>query len=293
MRGLPSGVYSRRCDVERLALRSTRAKPGEASRLLSAIASSSRSFAGKKVSRSNTPTLSNGGFWIAPDQARRGRGRAARSRRRRASSDSRMCSRLRSGSASMPTSASRPETAAAMRSRSASASRRSPRAAAANERRSGQAAGPRRCPACRSRHPPASRKRAMRSPSWPHSASPLLPGLGRLRGAYSSGVVPCARASAGSIQGAKSAARSRGNVSSRLPRSPLGSIAIAGMPSMRRLLEQREAEAGLAAAGHADADRVRRQVPRVVEQRLVGQRILAGRSRAEVEAPSFSKSATA
>jgi hypothetical protein len=37
----------------------------------------------------------------------------------------------------------------------------------------------------------------------------------------------------------------------------------------RGFFEQREAEARLAAAGHADADRVRRQILRVVEQRRI------------------------
>ena len=64
MRGLPSGVNSSRC-ASSGSPSIHAAKPGEASRLLIAIASSSRSFAGKNVSRSNAPTLSNGGFCTA------------------------------------------------------------------------------------------------------------------------------------------------------------------------------------------------------------------------------------
>ena len=47
-----------------------------------------------------------------------------------------------------------------------------------------------------------------------------------------SGVRPCAAASAGSTQGRKSEGASDGNVSSRLARSPLGSMASTGMPSI-------------------------------------------------------------
>ena len=75
----------------------------------------------------------------------------------------------------------------------------------------------------------------------------------------------CRRSTGGSRSG-----RSSGKVSSRLPRSPLGSMAMAGMPSRAASSKQREAEAGLAAAGHADADGVGGEVGAVVEQRLVG-----------------------
>ena len=63
-RGLPSGVYSRRCASSGSPFIQV-AKPGEASRLLIAIASPRRSLGGKKVSRSKAPTLSKGGFCTA------------------------------------------------------------------------------------------------------------------------------------------------------------------------------------------------------------------------------------
>jgi hypothetical protein len=76
-----------------------------------------------------------------------------------------------------------------------------------------------------------SRKRPIRSGGWFHSARPFFqlsavcaPGCSVLR--------PCRCASAGSTQGVKSAALRLGKVSSRLPMSPLGSMQIAGMPSM-------------------------------------------------------------
>jgi hypothetical protein len=76
-----------------------------------------------------------------------------------------------------------------------------------------------------------SAKRAMRSGGWPDSARPL-----RQRSATdcasASGVLPWRAAEAGSIHGANDAASSAGKVSSRLPRSPFGSIAITGMPSI-------------------------------------------------------------
>ena len=64
MRGLPSGVNSSRCASSGSPVIHV-AKPGDASRLFIGIASSSRSFAGKNVSRSNAPSLSNGGFCTA------------------------------------------------------------------------------------------------------------------------------------------------------------------------------------------------------------------------------------
>ena len=68
MRGLPSGVNSRRCASSGSPVIQV-AKPGEAMRLLICIASLRRSFAGKNVSRSNAPSLSNAGFctaWMRP-----------------------------------------------------------------------------------------------------------------------------------------------------------------------------------------------------------------------------------
>ena len=148
------------------------AKPGDASRLLSAIASAKRSFAGKNVSRSITPTWSNGGVWIcwisaaeveAPSRrARRARGCSRRACARGCGADRRRCR----------ASASRPDAAAvdALAQRIgvvANRGRRRARTTAAP-----RAAARRCCPACRSRRSAASRNRAIRAPSSPHSASP-------------------------------------------------------------------------------------------------------------------------
>ena len=133
--------------------------------------------------------------------------------------------------------------------------------------RGSRAAGRRCCPACRSR---SRRRRAAArcarrpGPSPPGPASRARPAAPRSRPALS----PLRRASSSLIHGRKSSGAQSGNVSSRLPRSPLGSMTIAGNAVDRRLFEQREAEAGLAAAGHADADGVRHQVLGVVEQQV-------------------------
>ena len=77
--------------------------------MFSFIARAKRSLAGKNVSRSITPTFWNGGdctAWIRPAMSRSCPARQAWSR----TFASRMCSRLEIGSASMPRSASRPET---------------------------------------------------------------------------------------------------------------------------------------------------------------------------------------
>ncbi len=80
---------------------------------------------------SKTPTLSNGGFWIAPISPARS---SAWPLFQAASTiaDSRMCSRLLSGSAAMPTSPSSPATVAEIRSRVAAGSAAA--AGGANER---------------------------------------------------------------------------------------------------------------------------------------------------------------
>ncbi len=77
----------------------------------------------------------------------------------------------------------------------------------------------------------ASRRRAIRSPLWSHLASPLRQVSASLA-ANASGVSPARAAASGSTQGAKSAGRSSGKVSSRFERSPLGSITRAGMWSI-------------------------------------------------------------
>jgi hypothetical protein len=71
----------------------------------------------------------------------------------------------------------------------------------------------------------------MRLPSWSQSSSPFFQ-LAAVFSASCSGVRPWRLASSESIQGRKSAGASEGKVRARLARSPLGSMASAGMPSM-------------------------------------------------------------
>ena len=115
MRGLPSCVYRRFFAFSGVPCIQA-SKPGAASRLFSAIASLKRSLAGKNESIFITPTLVIGGFWISPIRPGTSRLRPsfqALSRRR----DIRMCSRLETGSASMPSSVSMPVAVACTRSR--------------------------------------------------------------------------------------------------------------------------------------------------------------------------------
>ncbi len=97
-------------------------------------ANSVRSFTGKKLSTSNTPTLSNGGFCTERISAARSRFSPLR-HAASSSADSRMNSRLRIGSASMPSRPSRPAAAVPTRSLSAVASFATTESGAANERR--------------------------------------------------------------------------------------------------------------------------------------------------------------
>ncbi len=85
------------------------ANDGEASSPLSFIANAMRSSAGKNWSTSNTPSLRIGGEGIIPTNATRSSGRPSL-QEWWMRFDSRMCSRLASGSAAMPTSPSSPVT---------------------------------------------------------------------------------------------------------------------------------------------------------------------------------------
>ena len=64
----------------------------------------------------------------------------------------------------------------------------------------------------------------------------------------------------GSTNGANSSGASFGKSRSRFPRSPFGSIARTGTPRCQELLDEDDAERGLAAARHADDEAVRREV---------------------------------
>ena len=95
------------------------AKAGDAISPFRRSASAVRSFGGKKVSMSNTPSLRSGGDWTSPISVARSRSRPARqafSIRFESSTNS----RLASGSASIPISPSRLVTAPSISSRSVS-----------------------------------------------------------------------------------------------------------------------------------------------------------------------------
>ena len=119
-RGLPSGV----CSIEAMSSGGPvihAANDGDASRPLRRIAKSIRSFGGKNESSSNTPSLRTGGVWIMPISEARSRLRPA-VHSLRMMLDTRMCSRLVSGSASMPTRPSSPLTNPSISSPTISAS---------------------------------------------------------------------------------------------------------------------------------------------------------------------------
>ena len=195
-----------------------------------------------------------------------------------------MCSRLLSGSAAMPTSPSRPDDrrrdAIARRARVAALGRRRERAQDRQRQPRGAA---RRVDRDVRRLAEAADALAVLAPL----GEPVLPGLGRLRGER---------------LGRRALARRLGRVDPGLELR--GAEAGKGQHQVRDvalrvdherrdavergLLEERDAEARLAAAGHADADRVRREVPRVVHQRLGGERVLRGVvAAAEVERAQF------
>ena len=77
----------------------------------------------------------------------------------------------------------------------------------------------------------ASASRWIRSGDWSHPASPFFQ-VAAVFWAYSAGVIPLRAACSFSIHGSKSFGRSLGKFSSRFPMSPLGSMMIAGIPSI-------------------------------------------------------------
>ena len=106
----------------------------------------------------------------------------------------------------------------------------------------------------------------MRSPSCPHSARPSRQSAACWPRTRPTSRPFAVRRRPGSTQGRKSSGRSCGKVSSRFAEVALGIDHDGGDAVDRRLLEQADAEPGLAAARHADADGVRDEVSRVVQQ---------------------------
>ncbi len=114
----------------------------------------------------------------------------------------------------------------------------------------------------------------------------------------SSACMPLRAASAGSTQGRKSAGREIGERQQQVAEVALG-VDDEGRDAVDRgLLEQRDAQAGLAAAGHADADRVRGQVlasrraavPETERRRSAGRTRGRGRTRRASRNPAWHES---
>jgi hypothetical protein len=109
------------------------ANPGD-ERPLIRIARSMRSAGGKNVSTGITPTMGNGGLCTCATSSAMPMSRYSCHAFCRIVASS-TCSRLRTGSASIPRRASSPATAAPTRSHNASASSRVPGGGAASDRR--------------------------------------------------------------------------------------------------------------------------------------------------------------
>ena len=123
-------------------------KPAHASRLLSAIASSKRSFAGKNDSTSITPMRGRWVFEFPESSAAISRSRPSLPGAAEDIGEEECASRLLIGSASMPTKPSRPLTVVFTRSRINSLSSRIAGGGAAKELRI-ETESRRCCPACR------------------------------------------------------------------------------------------------------------------------------------------------
>ena len=116
----------------------------------------------------------------------------------------------------------------------------------------------------------ASLKRPIRAPSCPHWARPSRQRVD-IASACAATERPFRSASAGVDPRLEVARPKLGKGEHEIPEVPFGVDAQGGDAVDRRFFEQRQAEAGFAAAGHPDADRVGREVLRVVENRnLIG-----------------------
>ena len=108
----------------------------------------------------------------------------------------------------------------------------------------------------------------MRSGAWSHSARPLLPGLGRLRREFrhAHAFACCLSRIDPRLEiGWREVGKCQQQIAEIAFRIDTdGRHAVDG-----GFFEQREAQPGLAAAGHAHADRVSGQVPGIVENQLV------------------------
>ena len=265
-RGLPSGVWSRRATSSGSPSVQA-AKPGEASRLLSVIASACavlRREEGLEVEHADA--LERRALHaadqlgeievaaLAPGRLEHAREQdvLAAAQRIRLDAEQREQARGRRGHALLAARSASPRCAPARRRERAQHRERPARAAAR---------------ACRARGPTASRRRAMRAPSWPHVGEPLPPLL-------RDGARVLVRAPAGALglglvdPRPEVLGRERGEGEQQVPEVALrvdgdGRDAVDG-----GLFEQADAEPGLAAPGHAETHRVRGEVLGVDEQRL-------------------------
>ena len=271
-RGRPSAVKSRPPDVERIAL-----QPG-----VEAWEPRAGRSAASRARTDPSPGRTSRG------RARRSASPAAAARRRRCPSIVRSrparhafprsvemsaCSRLFSGSASMPTSDSRLVAARGFRSPSASASSRTAAGGAANDLQNREAAAR---PAARrvDENSTADRRRSMRAASCPHSARPFVQ-RSASAAANASGVEPFRRRLVlgdprTEFVGRQVRKRQQqvGDVTLRIDRDRRNAVD-------RRFLEQRQAQPRLAAARHAETDGMGHEIAGIVENRPVGRRLLS------------------
>ena len=108
----------------------------------------------------------------------------------------------------------------------------------------------------------------MRSGAWSHSARPFFQ-VSAVVAAYCAALSPLRAASPASTHGSKSVGREIRKRQQQVAEIALRVDADGRDAVDRRFLEQREAQPGLAAAGHADAHRVCGQVLRVIEHQIV------------------------
>ena len=194
------------------------------------MASAIRSLGGKNVSSSKTPSRRIGGSWICIRSEERSRSmpcpQACSTR-----FASRMCSRLVTGSASMPASTRRPDTRPSISSRRVSWSCAAPAFGAERSPRTFRGI-PAVEPGVKIRtSAPSANARTSAGPS-PEAARPFVH-RSAVRAASSAVPTPSRAASAGSTHGSKSRGARSGKRRARFPMSPFGSRMSAGIPASR------------------------------------------------------------
>ncbi|CAB4603878.1 unannotated protein [freshwater metagenome] len=223
-RGRPSGRRSI-APMSSVEPRIQAANDGEASSPFRRIANAVRSFGGKNASSSNTPSLRMGGVSAMPTSVGRSRLRPC-CHSFRIRFDSRMCSRLDSGSASMPTRPSRPLTYPSISSATVSWSSTFGGACSDPTMFTPTPAAE---PGVYTVKSTPARSDAIVSPVMPHPARPSRHAVA-CPAAKSATDFPADDASPSFTHGWNSAGERPGKVRQRLVRSPFGSISNAGTP---------------------------------------------------------------